>query len=74
MTMTGNTELLGETPVPVPLLSTTNPTLTGLELNPVLRGEMPVTNRLSHGTANIGSCNAGTVNILPNGVGNIAVL
>jgi hypothetical protein len=32
-------------------LSTKNPTLTGLGLNPSLRCERPATNRLSHGTA-----------------------
>ena len=32
-------------------LSTTNPTWTGPGSNPGLRGERPVTNRLSHGTA-----------------------
>jgi hypothetical protein len=31
--------------------ATTNPTWTGAESNPGLRGERPATNRLSHGTA-----------------------
>ena len=31
-------------------LTTTHPTLTGLELNPVLCGESPAANHLSHGT------------------------
>jgi hypothetical protein len=36
---------------PSSTLSTTNLTWTDLGLNPGLRGEMPATNRLSHGTA-----------------------
>jgi hypothetical protein len=47
----GETEVLGERPVPVRLLSTTNPTWTDLGSNRGLRGGRPATNRLSHGTA-----------------------
>jgi hypothetical protein len=36
---------------PSATLSTTNPPLTGLVLNPLFRGERPATNRLSRGTA-----------------------
>jgi hypothetical protein len=38
-------------PCPSATLSTTNPTWTGPESNPDLRGEKPANNRLSHGTA-----------------------
>ena len=36
---------------PSATLSTTNPTWNDPGSNPALRGEMPATNRLSHGTA-----------------------
>jgi hypothetical protein len=38
---------------PSATLSTTNPTWTDLGANPGLRGERPVTSRLSHGTASL---------------------
>jgi hypothetical protein len=46
----GETEVLGEN-LPSATLSTTNPTWIDPGANPVLRGEKPATNRLSHGTA-----------------------
>jgi hypothetical protein len=46
----GETEVLGEN-LPSATLFTTNPTWIDPEANPGLRGERPVTNRLSHGTA-----------------------
>jgi hypothetical protein len=42
------TEVLEEKACPSANLSTTNPTWTGVGLNPCLRGEMPATTRLSH--------------------------
>ena len=51
MKLTGeNRNTRGKT-CPIATLPTTNPTWTDPGLNPDLRGEMPVTNRLSHGTA-----------------------
>jgi hypothetical protein len=47
----GKTEELGEEPVPSTTLSTTNPIWIDPGANPGLRGERPVTNDLSHGTA-----------------------
>ena len=41
----GKTEALRKTPVPVPILSITNPKRTGLELNPGLQGDKLATNR-----------------------------
>jgi hypothetical protein len=38
---------------PIATLSTTNPTYTDPGASSNLRGERPVTNRLSHGTANL---------------------
>jgi hypothetical protein len=46
----GETEVLGEN-LPSATLSTTNPTWIDPGANPGLRGERPVTNGLSHGTA-----------------------
>jgi hypothetical protein len=46
----GETEVLGEN-LPSATLSTKNPTWSDPGANPGLRGEMPVTNNLSHGTA-----------------------
>jgi hypothetical protein len=46
----GETEVLGEN-LPSATLSTTNPTWIDPGANPVLRGERPAANRLSHGTA-----------------------
>jgi hypothetical protein len=48
----GETEVLGEN-LPSATLSTTNPTWIDPGANPGLRGDMPSTNRLSHGTATI---------------------
>jgi hypothetical protein len=45
------TEVLGGKTCPSATSSITNPTGTGLGSNPVLRGDRPATNRLSHGTA-----------------------
>jgi hypothetical protein len=50
MILTGETEELGEKPVPVPLY-TTNPTWIDPGANPGLRSQRPATNDLSHGTA-----------------------
>ena len=47
----GKTEVLGEETCPSATLSTANPTKTDPGSNPGLRGETPVTNRLSNGTA-----------------------
>jgi hypothetical protein len=47
----GKTEKLGRKTCPSATLSTTNPTWTYSGANPVLRGERPATNHLSHGTA-----------------------
>jgi hypothetical protein len=55
MKLTGENRQLGEEPVPVPLCP---PQIShGLTpgSNPGLRGERPATNRLSHGTALLGS-------------------
>jgi hypothetical protein len=46
----GNRSTRGKT-CPSATLSTTNPTWTDLGLNPGLRSDRPVTNRLSRGTA-----------------------
>jgi hypothetical protein len=54
MTLTGeNRSTRGKT-CPCATLSTTNPIWTDPVSNPGLRGERPVTNRLSHGTAVVG--------------------
>jgi hypothetical protein len=50
MIFAGETEVLGEN-LPSATFSTTNPTWIDPGANPGLRGERPVTNRLSHGTA-----------------------
>lgn len=47
----GKTKVLGEKPVPVPLLSTTNHTSTGLGSNLWLQDLRPIINCRSHGTA-----------------------
>jgi hypothetical protein len=47
----GKTEVLGEKPVPVPLCPPQIPHGLTPGSNPGLRGERPVTNRPSHGTA-----------------------
>jgi hypothetical protein len=47
----GKTDELGEKYVPSATLSTTNRSWTDPGANPCLRGEIPVTNRLSHSTA-----------------------
>jgi hypothetical protein len=53
MKLTGeNRSTRGEKTCTSATLSTTNPTWTDPGSNPGLRGEMPATNRLSHGTAN----------------------
>jgi len=44
MILTGKAEELGEKPVPVPTLPTTNPTQTALGAIPGLCGENPATN------------------------------
>jgi hypothetical protein len=49
MILTGETEVLGEKPVPIcpnATLPTTNPTWTGLVSNPDLRSEKPATSCL----------------------------
>jgi hypothetical protein len=51
MKLTGETEVLGEKPVPVPLGPPQIPHGLTPGSNLGLRGERPVTNRLSHGTA-----------------------
>jgi hypothetical protein len=51
MTLTGETEELGEKPVPVSFHPPKNPTWTDPGTKPVLRVERPVSNRLSHSTA-----------------------
>jgi hypothetical protein len=51
MILTGETEVLGEKPVPLPLCP---PQIsTDLGSNPGMRGERQATNRLSHGTAHV---------------------
>jgi hypothetical protein len=46
-------------------VSTTNPTCTGLASNPGLRGERPVTNRLSHDMAlNTDGCSKVTLRVI----------
>jgi hypothetical protein len=60
MTLTGKTEELGQKTSPNATLSTTNPMQLDLGTNLGLRGERPVTNHLSHGTASrhsINKCN-----------------
>jgi hypothetical protein len=51
MKMTGETEVFGEKPVPVPLCPSQIPHGLTRGSNPGLRGEWPATNSLSHGTA-----------------------
>jgi hypothetical protein len=50
MTLTGETKEVGE-PCPSANLSTINPTWNDQGANPVVRGERPAANRLSHGMA-----------------------
>jgi hypothetical protein len=52
MIFAGETEVFGEN-LPSATLSTINPTWIEPGANPGLRGERPVTNRLSHGTAQL---------------------
>jgi hypothetical protein len=47
----GKTEVIGEKTFAIVALSTTNPTLTGLGLNPNLGSDTLAINYLSHGTA-----------------------
>jgi hypothetical protein len=49
--LTGKGQSTRRKPYPTASFFTTNPTWTGLEKNPGLRGERPATNRLTHGTA-----------------------
>ena len=51
MILTGETEVLGEKPVQMPLFFPTSLTWNDLGSNPGLRGERPAINRLRHGTA-----------------------
>jgi hypothetical protein len=51
MILTGETEEIGEKPVPVTLSPLQIPYLTNSGANPGLCGEKSATNRLSHGTA-----------------------
>jgi hypothetical protein len=50
MILTGENRRTRRQTCPNATLSTINPTWTDLSANPVLRGERPVTNHLSHGT------------------------
>ena len=47
MTVTGGNGSIWRKTCPNATLSTTNPTRTDLGPNPILRGEMPATNRIS---------------------------
>jgi hypothetical protein len=49
--LTGKTEVIGEKVCPSATLSTTDPTWTGLVLNPGNRGERPKLKRLTHDRA-----------------------
>jgi hypothetical protein len=51
MILTGVNRIPRRKTCPSAALSATNPTLIDPGANPGLRGEMPATNRLSHGTA-----------------------
>jgi hypothetical protein len=51
MLLTGKANVLGDKPVPMPLLSLTYPTWTSLESNPCLRRERLATKYLSHCSA-----------------------
>jgi hypothetical protein len=51
MILTGETEEIGEKPVPMTLFPLQIPHLTNSGPNPGLYGEKPATNRLNHGTA-----------------------
>jgi hypothetical protein len=51
--LTGENQRTQRKACPSATLSTTNPTRTDRGAKPVLCGEMPATNRLSHGTADI---------------------
>jgi hypothetical protein len=51
MKFTGETEVLGEKTCPSATFSTSNPKWIDPGSKPVLRGERPATNRLSHDTA-----------------------
>jgi hypothetical protein len=51
MKLTGENRSTRRKTCPSATLPTTNPTCTDPRSNPDLRGERPVTNRLSHGTA-----------------------
>jgi hypothetical protein len=54
MILTGENPRTQTEPCPSTALSTTNPTWTDPDANPILRDDRPATNSLSHGTAMYG--------------------